>query len=187
MQLFFWNRSTVVVVVVSIDMIHWFEPWWMMWLRLPMTVRLIHHTGIYARHITRNRYSSREDHHLLWCNFYTETEPLLVFSLFLLLRYSDFSQGGFCRFVGLWRLVCYTILGYLPGTSREIDLPAEKIIIYCDATFLLKPKHCCCCRCIYRHDTLIRAMVNDVATSASDGSFDTPYWDICQAHHDKLT
>jgi hypothetical protein len=28
--------------------------------------------------------------------------------------------------------------------------------------------------------------VNDVAYSASDGSFDPTYWDIRQAHHDEF-
>jgi hypothetical protein len=28
-------------------------------------------------------------------------------------------------------------------------------------------------------------MLNDVTSSASDGSFDPPYLDICNAHHDK--
>jgi hypothetical protein len=49
----------------------------------------------------------------------------------------------------------------------------------CGSIFLLKPNRCQCFHCIYRHGTLIQAMVNDVASSASDGSFDPPYLDIC--------
>jgi hypothetical protein len=70
------------------------------------------------------------------------------------------------------------MLGYLQGTSQEIDLAAERIIICRDSTFLLEPNHRQCFCCIYRHDTLIRAMVNDVASSACDGSFDPPCLDI---------
>jgi hypothetical protein len=77
------------------------------------------------------------------------------------------------------------MLGYLPGTSQEIDLEAEKIIICCDASFLLKPNHRQCFRCIYRQDTPIQAMMNDVASSACDGSFYPPCLDICRAHHKK--
>jgi hypothetical protein len=73
----------------------------------------------------------------------------------------------------------------LPGTSREIDIAAERIIIYCDATFLLKPNRRRCFCCIYRQDTLIRAMVNAVAKSASDGLFDLQYLDIYLAHREK--
>jgi hypothetical protein len=35
----------------------------------------------------------------------------------------------------------FDLLGYLPGTSREIDLAVERIIICCDATFLLQLNH----------------------------------------------
>jgi hypothetical protein len=77
------------------------------------------------------------------------------------------------------------MLGYLPGASREIDLAEERIIICCDATFLLKPHRRQCFRCIYRNGTLIQAMVNYVVSSASDGSFDPKYLDICQTHHEK--
>jgi hypothetical protein len=82
------------------------------------------------------------------------------------------------------RLIHHTLV-YLPGTSREIDLAAEMIIICCDATFLLKPSRRWYFRFIYLQDTLIQAMVNAVASSASYGSFDTPYLDICPAHHEK--
>jgi hypothetical protein len=77
------------------------------------------------------------------------------------------------------------MLGHLKGTLREIDLAAEMITICRDATFLLKPNHHQCLRCIYRQDTLIQTMVNAVASSASDGSFDPPCLDICRAHCDK--
>jgi hypothetical protein len=60
------------------------------------------------------------------------------------------------------------------GTSREFDLAAERIIICYDATFLLKPNRRRCFQCIYRQDTLIRAMVNDVASSAFDDLFGLP-------------
>jgi hypothetical protein len=62
----------------------------------------------------------------------------------------------------------------MPGTSRDIDLAADMIIICCDATFLLKPNSRWYFRSIYRHDALIQSKVNDVASSASDGSFDPP-------------
>jgi hypothetical protein len=185
MQLFFWNWTAVSVFVVYIARILWFEPWWMLWLNLPLTVHFIRHTWISAGHITRNRSSSREDHHLLWYNFSSETEPTSVFSLYLSPWYSDSSHGELCGFVCLWRLLWSTILGYLPGTSREIDLAAERIIICCDATFLLKPNHRRCFRCIYCQDTLIRPMVNAVASSDAYGSFDPSYLDICPAHHEK--
>jgi hypothetical protein len=51
--------------------------------------------------------------------------------------------------------------------------------------FLLKPHRSRCFRCIYRHGTLIRAMVYDVDSSVSDGSFDPPDSDIYWAHHEK--
>jgi hypothetical protein len=77
------------------------------------------------------------------------------------------------------------MLGHLKGTSREIDLAAERIIICRDATFLLKPNHRQCFHCIYRQNTPIRAMVNDVASSACDGSFNPPCLNICRARHEK--
>jgi hypothetical protein len=55
----------------------------------------------------------------------------------------------------------------------------------CGSTLLLKPNNRQCCGCIYRHAPPIRAMVNDVASSASDGSFAPPYFDIWQVHHEK--
>jgi hypothetical protein len=73
-------------------------------------------------------------------------------------------------------------LVYLPGTSREIDLAAETIIICCDATFLLKLNCRWCFRCIYRQGTLIRAMVNAVVFYAADGLFDPPYFGISSGH-----
>jgi hypothetical protein len=60
------------------------------------------------------------------------------------------------------RLIHHALV-YLPGTSQEIDLAAERIIICCDATFLLKPNRRWCFRCIYSHDALLQAMVNAVA------------------------
>jgi hypothetical protein len=156
-----------------------------MWLHLPLTARLIHHTWISAGHITRSRSRSGEDHHLLWCNFSSETEPPSAFSLYISPGYSDSSHGEWCGFVCLWRFVWSTILGYLPGTSQEIDFAAERIIMCCDATFLLKPNHRWCFRCIYLQDTLIHSMVNAVASSAYEGLFDRPYLDIFRAHHDK--
>jgi hypothetical protein len=84
----------------------------------------------------------------------------------------------------LWFFMLLTVclihhtLVYLPGTSREIDLAAETIIICCDATFLLKPNRRQCFRCIYRQDALIQSMVNAVTSSASDGSFYPPYFGI---------
>jgi hypothetical protein len=73
----------------------------------------------------------------------------------------------------------------MTGSSREINLAAEMMIICCDATFLLKPNRRQCFRCIYCHDDLIQAMVNAVAYYAFYGSFDPPYLDICWAHHEK--
>jgi hypothetical protein len=32
---------------------------------------------------------------------------------------------------------------------------------------------------------MIQAMMNDVTSSASEGSVDPPYLDICRAHHEK--
>jgi hypothetical protein len=182
MQLFFWNWNAVGVFVLSIAMILWFKPWWMLWLSMPLKASLIHHNGINYGHVMRNRSRSREDHHLLWCNFCSETERPLVFWLYLS---AGLSHGEFIGFVCFWRFVWYTIMGYMPGTSREIDIAAERIITCCDATFFLKPNRHWCFHCIYRQETLIQAMVNSLAISASDGSFATPYWDICQAHHKK--
>jgi hypothetical protein len=121
----------------------------------------------------------------VWFNFSSETEPPSVFSLYISQWKSDLSHGKCCGFVCLWRFVWFTIPGYLPGTSREIDLTAERIIICCDATFRLKPNRRRCFRCIFRQDALIWAMVNAVASSASDGSFDLTCLDICRAHHKK--
>jgi hypothetical protein len=45
--------------------------------------------------------------------------------------------------------------------------------------FLLKLNRRQCFCCFYRNVSLIRAMVNAVASSSSDGSFDLPYLDIC--------
>jgi hypothetical protein len=56
---------------------------------------------------------------------------------------------------------------------------------WCGSTFLLKPNFRQCFGCIYRHAPPIRTKVNDVASSASDGSFDPPYLDIRQIHHEK--
>jgi hypothetical protein len=55
----------------------------------------------------------------------------------------------------------------------------------CGSIFLLKPNRRRCFCCIYRHGTLIQATVNDVASSDSDGSFDSPYLDIFRAHREK--
>jgi hypothetical protein len=146
----------------------------MLWLLLHLMARLIYHNWISTGYITRHRSRSREDHHLLWCNFSSETEPPSVFLLYLSPCYSDLSQEECCGFLCIWWLVWFTIIGYLPVTSKDIDLLTERIIICCDATFLLKPNSCRCFYCIYRHGTLIWAMVNDVASSASYGSFDLP-------------
>jgi hypothetical protein len=56
---------------------------------------------------------------------------------------------------------------------------------WCGSFFLMKPNSCRCFRFIYRNGTLIQAMVNYVASSASDGSFDLPLLDICLAHREK--
>jgi hypothetical protein len=64
-------------------------------------------------------------------------------------------------------------------------MAAERIIICCDATFLLKLSRRRCFHCIYRQYNLIQSMVNTVASSAYAGSFDTPKWDIYQEHHEK--
>jgi hypothetical protein len=169
MQLFISNWTTISVFIVSIAMVLWFEPWIMLWVSLHLLARLIYHTWISTGYITRHRSHSREDHHLLWCNFSSETEPPSVFLLYLLPWYSDLSYGEFCGFVCIWLFVWFTILGYLLATSREIDLAAERIIICCDATFLLHLNHRQCFHCIYRHGTLIWAMNNAVGSSASDG------------------
>jgi hypothetical protein len=178
MQLFFWNRTAVDVFVVSIAMLLWFEQRRMFWLRLHLMARLIYHTWIFTGYITRHISCSREDHHLLWCNFSSETESLSVFLLYLSPWFSELSHSEWCGFLCIWWLVWFTIIGYLTVTSQDIDLASERIIICCDATFLLKPNDCQCFCCIYRHSTLIWAMVDAVASSASDGSFDLPFLDI---------
>jgi hypothetical protein len=157
----------------------------MLWILLPLIVRLIYQTWISAGHITRNRSRSGEDHHLLWCNFSSETEPPSVFLLYLSPWYSDSSHGKCCGFVCLWLFAWSNILGYLPGTSQEIVLAAERIVVCCDATFLLKPNRRRCFCCIYCHGTLIRCMLNAVASSASDGSLDLTYLDICRERRNK--
>jgi hypothetical protein len=83
MQLFFINRTAVGVFVVYISMVLLVDPWCMLWIRLPLTVRLINHTWITAWHITRNRSSSGEDHHLPLCNFSSVTQPPLVFLIYI--------------------------------------------------------------------------------------------------------
>jgi hypothetical protein len=173
MQLFFSIWTAVDVFIVSIAMVLWFEPWRMLWLRLHLVVRLFYHTWISAGNITRHRSHSREDH-LLWCNFSSETESLSVFLLYLSPWYSELSHSEWCGFVCIWLLVWFTIIVYLPVTSQDIDLASERIIICCDVTFLLKPSDSQCFCYIYRHSTLIWAMKNVVASSASDGSSDLP-------------
>jgi hypothetical protein len=187
MQLFFWDLTAVSVLVVSIAMVLWFEPWIMLWVRLHLMVRLIYHTWISAGNITRHRSRSREHHHLLWCNFSCETEPLSVLLLYLSPWYSDMSHGECCDFVCILWFVWFTILGYLLVTSQDIDLAAESIIICCDVTFCLQPNRCQCSCFIYCHSTLIWAMKNALASSVSDGSFDLPYLDICRLHHKTRT
>jgi hypothetical protein len=184
MQLFFSIWTTIGVFIVSIAMVLWFDPWWMMWLRLHLLARLIYHTWISAAYITRHRSRSREDHHLLWCNFSSPSEPPSVFLLYLSPWYSDLSHEKWCGFVCICWIVWFTKLGYLPVTSRDIDLAVDRIIICCDATFLLKLNHYYCFHCIYRHGTLIRAMNNAVDSSLSTGSFDLPYLDICPLHNE---
>jgi hypothetical protein len=144
--------------------------------------RLIYHNWISTGYITRKRSPSKEDHHLLWCNFSSETEPLSVFLLYLSPWYSDLSHGECCGFVWICWFVWFTILGYLVVTSGDIDLAEDRIIICCDATFLLKPNRRRCFHCIYRHGNLIWAMDNVSASSASDGSFNLPY--MYRLHHE---
>jgi hypothetical protein len=92
-----------------------------------------------------------------------------MFSLYLSPWYSDLIHVEWCGFVFICWFVSFTKLGYLLVTSQYIDLAAERIIICCDATFLLHLNHHLCFCCIYRHGTLIWSIVNDVASSASAG------------------
>jgi hypothetical protein len=174
MQLFFSIWTAVGVFVVSIAIVLWFEALIMLWLRLHLMARLIYNNWISTGYITRHRSRSREDHHLLWCNFSSETEPPSMFLLYLSPCLSDLSHSEWCGFVFIWWFVWFTILWYLPVTSQDIDLAAERIIICCDATFLLHLNRRRCFCCIYRHGTLIWGINNFVGSSASDGSFDLP-------------